>query len=59
MKKTPTQSNDALLHDLLDLIEETRSSVATTVNAALTMLYWQVGKRINEEILKGKREENR
>ena len=55
MKKTPTLSDDALLHDLLDLIEETRSNVATTVNAALTMLYWQVGKRINEDILKGKR----
>jgi predicted nuclease of restriction endonuclease-like (RecB) superfamily len=56
-KKTPAQHNDALLHDLRILIEETRSKVATTVNAALTMLYWQVGKRINEEILKGERAE--
>ena len=54
-KKIPAQHNDALLHDLRSLIEETRSTVATTVNTALTMLYWRVGKRINEEILKGKR----
>ena len=54
-KKIPAQHNDALLHDLRRLIEETRSTVATTVNTALTMLYWRVGKRINEEILKGKR----
>jgi len=56
-KKTPAPPNDALLHDLRRMIEETRSKVATTVNAALTMLYWQVGKRINEEILKGGRAE--
>jgi predicted nuclease of restriction endonuclease-like (RecB) superfamily len=54
-KKLPIQHNDALLHDLRGLIEETRSTVATTVNAALTMLYWRIGKRINEEILQGER----
>ncbi|MEI7451362.1 MAG: PDDEXK nuclease domain-containing protein [Desulfomonile sp.] len=34
-----------------------RQGVAVTVNAALTMLYWRIGKRINEEILKGGRAE--
>ena len=53
--KTPDQPADALLHDLRHLIEETRSTVATTVNAALTMLYWRVGKRINANILHGER----
>jgi predicted nuclease of restriction endonuclease-like (RecB) superfamily len=47
----------SLLKDLRRMIEETRQRVATTVNAALTMLYWQVGRRINEEILKGARAE--
>lgn len=46
-----------LLEDLRRLIEETRQGVAATVNAALTMLYWRVGKRISEEILKGERAE--
>ncbi|HHT9113985.1 MAG: DUF1016 domain-containing protein [Planctomycetes bacterium] len=44
-----------LLQDIRRMIEKTRSVVAATVNVGLTMLYWQIGKRINAEILKGKR----
>ena len=47
----------AELEDLRQMIEETRQGVAVTVNTALTMLYWRIGKRINEEILKGARAE--
>jgi predicted nuclease of restriction endonuclease-like (RecB) superfamily len=54
-KKTPALHTDALLHDLRGLIEETRATVATTVNAALSLLYWQIGKRINAETLHGER----
>lgn len=43
--------------DIRRLIEEARCTVSLTVNAAMTMLYWQIGKRINDEILKGKRAE--
>ena len=46
---------ETLFHDIRRMIEETRSVVAATVNTGLTMLYWQIGKRINEEILKGER----
>jgi len=46
-----------LLGDIRKLIEETRSAVARTVNAGLAMLYWRIGKRIGEEILKGHRAE--
>lgn len=46
--------NDALpiplFNDIKNLIEESRQQVAVSVNATITMLYWQVGKRINEEI---------
>lgn len=49
------KGNQSLLKDIRQLIEETRSAVAATVNAGLTMLYWQIGKRINDEILNGKR----
>lgn len=45
----------ALFKDVRSMIEEARSAVAVAVNAGLTMLYWQIGKRINEEILKGDR----
>ncbi|MBC2743184.1 MAG: DUF1016 domain-containing protein [Desulfosarcina sp.] len=56
-KKDSLPADSALVRDIRRLIEEARSTVATTVNAALTMLYWRVGKRINEEILKGERAE--
>lgn len=55
MKKTPVVSKVSLLKDIRQLIETTRSAVAVTVNAGLTMLYWNIGKRINVEILNGKR----
>lgn len=55
--KTPTKQTESLLQDLRGLIEEARSTVATTVNAVLTMMYWRIGKRINEEVLKGDRAE--
>ena len=36
----------ALLGDIRDLILDTRSTIATTVNAGLTLLYWKIGHRI-------------
>jgi hypothetical protein len=44
-----------LLGDIRKMIEETRTAVAATVNAGLTMLYWRIGVRFRQEILKGKR----
>lgn len=46
-----------LVDDIRRMIEATRSSVATTINAGLTMLYWHIGKRIREEILLEERAE--
>jgi hypothetical protein len=46
-----------LFSDIRTLIDSARQRVAVAVNAELTMLYWQVGRRINSEILKGKRAE--
>lgn len=46
-----------LLTDLRGLIQETRERVASTVNSAMTLLYWRIGERINLEILKGERAE--
>ncbi len=44
-----------VLNDIRKLIESARSRIATYVNEGLTTLYWQVGVRIRQEILKGKR----
>ena len=44
-----------LLKDLRQLIKEARERTAVAVNMSLTMLYWLIGNRINQELLKGKR----
>ena len=54
---SPVASPDELLGDIRRMIEEARSAVAVTVNVGLTMLYWRIGKRINEDVLKGERAE--
>lgn len=53
--KRNLEKNSALYSDIKQMIEDARSAVAQTVNAGLTMLYWNIGKRINDEILKNKR----
>ncbi|HSB05148.1 MAG TPA: DUF1016 N-terminal domain-containing protein, partial [Thermodesulfobacteriota bacterium] len=48
---------DTLFQDLRALIIEARQDVARQVNSALAVLYWRVGKRIRQDILKEKRAE--
>jgi predicted nuclease of restriction endonuclease-like (RecB) superfamily len=50
-------TNDApqLLNSIIDLIDKTRHVVAKTVNQELTLLYWNIGKSINDEILNNDR----
>ncbi|MDD2466860.1 MAG: PDDEXK nuclease domain-containing protein, partial [Desulfobulbus sp.] len=48
-------SADPLIGDIRAIIEETRSAVAVTVNAGMTLLYWRIGKRICEDILRKER----
>jgi len=61
MRGKPVESPDLpvsspqLLGDIRQMIEETRSAVAATVNIGLTMLYWRIGRRIGQETLKGAR----
>jgi len=44
-----------LVDELRSLIQETRASVAQSVNSALVQLYWQIGTRIRTEVLKNER----
>ena len=53
----PVIESEALLHDIRQLIEDSRSRLAVTVNSALTLLYWNIGRRIHTEVLKGERAE--
>jgi len=55
MNLTESFPLDTLVQELRGLIEETRSMVAVAVNAGVTLLYWRIGKRINENILREER----
>lgn len=56
MSKSPTTPADQqLLGDIRSLIEQGRQQLASTVNSALTQLYWQIGQRIHAEVLQGER----
>lgn len=46
-----------LFLEIKHLIEESRQSAAQAVNAGLTVMYYNIGKRINEEVLGNKRAE--
>lgn len=51
------QNLNTLFSEIKYLIEEAKQNVASTVNAATTVLYWNVGAKINSEILGNKRAE--
>jgi hypothetical protein len=44
-----------LVQEISLLIEESKQQVVRTANSALTTLFWQVGKRVNDEVLKNDR----
>jgi Uncharacterized conserved protein len=47
--------NTHIFSEIRQLISEARHNAAVTVNAAMSLLYWRIGKRINTEVLKGNR----
>jgi hypothetical protein len=49
------QKPSALLADLRGLIHQAREGVAPAADSGLTTLYWHVGQRIRQDILKEKR----
>ncbi len=51
------ENTTPFVNDIKTLIAECKQQLAVAVNATLTSLYWQVGKRIKEEILKEQRAE--
>lgn len=46
-----------LLVEIKTLIEEGRNKAIMAVNSTLTLTYWQIGRRINQEVLRGERAE--
>jgi len=51
---SPLPTNDIYI-SIKRLIEQTKNNVAVSVNSALTMMYWQIGKYIDDEILQNRR----
>ena len=52
-----TPVNTTTLAEVRELILAARQQVAQTVNAGLTILYWQIGACIRKDVLKNKRAE--
>ena len=50
-------SEDALFQDIADMIEQSRYKVVTKINSEMVELYWQIGKRIKQDLLKDKKAE--
>lgn len=57
MSQLDKSNNLDLVKEISLYIEESKQQLAITVNATLSLLYWQIGKRINEEILQNQRAE--
>ena len=53
----PAQGPTVLLADVRELIVQAREGVARAVDSGLTTLYWHVGRRIRQDLLKHKRAE--
>ncbi len=46
-----------VLNDIKTLINRCKQNLALSINTSMTMLYWQIGKRVNDEVLLDKRAE--
>lgn len=55
MSKEVSKSQTMLFAEVRQMIEEARQAAARKVNAELTLLYWNIGMRINREILQNDR----
>ncbi len=53
----PPLIDTSLVVEVKQLIQSAKQRAVVAVNAELTLLYWQVGKRIADEVLKGERAE--
>ncbi len=49
------KNNNDLIQSIVALINNSRKQVAAAINQQLTLLYWNIGKEINDNILQNKR----
>jgi hypothetical protein len=55
MNKKPIHTDQLLFADVKQLIEDARQQVSQAVSAGVTALFWNIGKRVNQEILHNQR----
>ena len=55
--KTKVLGGTSLLADIREVIEAARDQTARAVNSGLVVMYWQIGKRIREDVLQNERAE--
>ena len=53
--KMPTPDNVAVFDRIVDILEEARSHVARTVNSAMVVAYWLIGREIVEQEQEGQK----
>lgn len=55
-KEMPIETDSRqFFNEIKCLIEKSRQQVSVAVNSAMSLLYWQIGKRINEKVLNNER----
>jgi hypothetical protein len=57
MEKLENIPENILFEDIRLLIEDTKKFVSKTLATSITAMYWNIGKRINNEVLANKRAE--
>jgi predicted nuclease of restriction endonuclease-like (RecB) superfamily len=50
-----TKEIEKISTEIKSLIAQSKKNVAVSINAEITLLYWTIGKRIREEVLRNKR----
>ncbi|REG88741.1 DUF1016 N-terminal domain-containing protein [Algoriphagus antarcticus] len=51
------KDNDLLIQDLANIIEQGKRQIVSHVNSTLTLVYWQIGYKINKHFLENQRAE--
>ena len=53
--KTDDWKNRIIINDIISIIEKAKKQIVVHANSSLTLMFWEIGKRIRKEILQNKR----
>jgi hypothetical protein len=57
MNNDLSPQENVLFQEIRQMIDAAKQRVAIAINAEITLLYWQIGKRIQTDVLQGQRAE--